>query len=106
MDNPREAGPETEKARMRIQRRPTRRHRRNRLLRRAFLLGGLLSLGFGLCKIALNHLSPSLFRASMEGNPTGRPRKLLGIRLSWRSRKLCAAWRIAPSILTRLCPAE
>jgi hypothetical protein len=90
---------------MRIRRRPTRRHRRNRLLRRAFLLAGLLSLSFGLCKIALNHLSPSLFRASMGVEPD-RPRKLLGIRLSWRSRKLCAAWRIAPSILTRLCPAE
>jgi hypothetical protein len=69
LENLPQAEPETEKTRMRIRRCPTRRHHRNRLLRRAFLIAGLLSLGFGLCKFALNHLSPSLFRASMAVEP-------------------------------------
>jgi hypothetical protein len=64
-----EAVPEAEKAAMRTRRRPTRRHRRKRLVRRAFLIAGLLSLDFGLCKIALNHLSPSLFSASIVVEP-------------------------------------
>ena len=47
-----------------IRRRPTRRHRRNRLIRRAVLGLLFVSLGFGGASIALQYLSPSLFRAS------------------------------------------
>lgn len=64
MANQPESLPGSDKVRRRVRRRPTRRHRRNRLLRRAFLIVLLVSLGFGLTKVALNHLSPSLFRAS------------------------------------------
>jgi hypothetical protein len=47
-----------------IRRRRTRRHRRNRLIRRAVLGLVFVALGFGGASIALQYLSPSLFRSS------------------------------------------
>jgi hypothetical protein len=61
--------PESESAETVIRRRPTRRHRRNRMLRRGLLLVVSASLAFGFASIALQHLSPSLFRASKPGGP-------------------------------------
>jgi len=46
-----------------VRRRPTRRHRRNRNLRRALLVVVLVASGFCLSKIALHYLSPSRFGA-------------------------------------------
>jgi PEP-CTERM motif len=59
--------PESESAETAVRRRPTRRHRRNRLLRRGLLLVACASLGGGFASVALQHLSPSLFRASKSG---------------------------------------
>jgi hypothetical protein len=59
--------PESESAEIMIRRRPTRRHRRNRVLRRGLLLVVSASLAFGFAFIALQHLSPSLFRSSKRG---------------------------------------
>ena len=56
--------PENEKVETVIRRRPTRRHRRNRVLRRVALAALSAGLAFGLTSVALLHLSPSLFRAS------------------------------------------
>lgn len=47
-----------------IRRRPTRRHRRNRRIRRALLIVLLATAALGSAFIALEQLSPSLFRAS------------------------------------------
>jgi hypothetical protein len=63
--------PESENAEIVIRRRPTRRHRRNRVLRRGLLLVVSASLAFGVASIALQHLSPSLFRASKSGGQDG-----------------------------------
>ena len=52
---------------IRIRRRPTRRHRRNRMIRRGLLLVACASVAFGVVSIALQHLSPSLFRVSRSG---------------------------------------
>jgi PEP-CTERM motif len=52
-----------------IRRRPTRRHRRNRVLRRGLLLVAGASTIFAFACISLQHLSPSLFRASISGVP-------------------------------------
>lgn len=57
MDFPGEGGIQTV-----IRRRRTRRHRRNRFLRRAALLTVLAALSFALASIALRRLSPSLTR--------------------------------------------
>lgn len=54
-----------------VRKRRTRRHRRNRLLRRGLLGLLFLSMGFALASIALEHLSPSLFRASKAVEPEG-----------------------------------
>jgi PEP-CTERM motif-containing protein len=61
--------PESVSAKIVIQRRPTRRHRRNRRIRRVLLLVVGASLAFGFVSIALQHLSPSLFRGSRSGVP-------------------------------------
>jgi hypothetical protein len=50
-----------------IQRRPTRRHRRNRKIRRVLLAVFCAGLAIGFASVALQHLSPSLFRASTVG---------------------------------------
>ena len=52
-----------------MRRRPTRRHRRNRLIRRVLLVVVSAGLAFGFASIALQHLSPSLFRASRSVEP-------------------------------------
>ena len=52
-----------------LRRRPTRRHRRNRLIRRFLLVLVSAGLAFGFASIALRHLSPSLFRASTSAAP-------------------------------------
>ena len=49
---------------LRVRRRPTRRHRRNRLIRRVLLALFGATLAFTFAAVALQHLSPSLFRAS------------------------------------------
>lgn len=48
----------------------TRRHRRNRAIRRALLVSACALLTAGLSLAALQHLSPSLFRASRDAEPT------------------------------------
>jgi PEP-CTERM motif len=53
-----------------IRRRSTRRHRRNRLIRRSLLLVVLFALAFGSSSVVLRHLSPSLFRMSKSGMPS------------------------------------
>jgi len=53
-----------------IRRRRTRRHRRNRLIRRGLLLTFLAALSFGLSSVALRYFSPSLFRASRSSEPS------------------------------------
>lgn len=52
-----------------IRRRPTRRHRRNRLIRRGVLMVFAAGLAFGFASIVLQRLSPSLFRASNSVEP-------------------------------------
>ena len=52
-----------------IRRRRTRRHSRNRLVRRAALGAVLFASGWGICFVALRYLSPSLFRASIVAQP-------------------------------------
>jgi hypothetical protein len=60
-----------------IRRRPTRRHLRNRLIRRGVLFVGCASLAFAFASIALQHLSPSLFRVSRFRTATsGAPDRL------------------------------
>lgn len=49
---------------VRRRRRPTRRHRRNRLIRRALLVATLGCTVFGVAFVALHYVSPSLFRAA------------------------------------------
>ncbi|MGA8340845.1 MAG: PEP-CTERM sorting domain-containing protein [Candidatus Sulfotelmatobacter sp.] len=61
--------PEIGSAETVIRRRPTRRHRRNRLIRRILLVIVCAGLAFGFASIVLQHLSPSLFRASRLGAP-------------------------------------
>jgi hypothetical protein len=51
-------------------RRPTRRHRRNRLMRRAVMVLTLASFAVGLSAVALRYLSPSLFRSAQEQGPS------------------------------------
>jgi hypothetical protein len=51
-----------------IRRRRTRRHRRNRLIRRA-LMGAAFTLAFAFAFVVLQHVSPSLFRASHSIEP-------------------------------------
>jgi hypothetical protein len=53
-----------------VRRRPTRRHRRNRLIRRVLLLVVSAGLAFGFASIALQNLSPSLFRTSRSAEPS------------------------------------
>ncbi|MGA8431380.1 MAG: PEP-CTERM sorting domain-containing protein [Candidatus Sulfotelmatobacter sp.] len=55
---------------MGVRRRPTRRHRRNRLIRRAVLILTLASFAAGLSAVALRYLSPSLFRSSQVQGPS------------------------------------
>jgi hypothetical protein len=52
-----------------LRRRPTRRHRRNRTIRSVLLVVFCAGLAFGFASIALQHLSPSLFRASRSVAP-------------------------------------
>lgn len=52
-----------------IRRRPTRRHRRNRRIRRVLLAVFGAGLAIGFASVALQHLSPSLFRASQSVGP-------------------------------------
>lgn len=49
-----------------VRRRRTRRHRRNRFLRRAALVTVLAALTFALASVALKHLSPSLTRQAAQ----------------------------------------
>jgi hypothetical protein len=53
-----------------VRRRPTRRHRRNRLVRRFLLITFSTGLAFGFASLALRYLSPSLFLASRTAEPT------------------------------------
>ena len=53
-----------------FRRRPTRRHRRNQFIRRAFLISTLAVLVVAVSVVALSYLSPSLFRARREPGPT------------------------------------
>jgi PEP-CTERM motif-containing protein len=64
--------PEAGNLRTAVRRRRTSRHRRNRLLRRALLGVVLIAFGFGLSKVVLQHLSPSLFHASVWVEPDRR----------------------------------
>jgi hypothetical protein len=64
-----ETRPEAGNVQIIIRRRPTRRHSRNRLIRRISAFALLLILGFGLSSAALRYLSPSLFRASKSAEP-------------------------------------
>jgi PEP-CTERM motif len=50
-------------------RRRSRRHRRNRLVRRWLAFSTILLIGVGVSTFALRYLSPSLFRASQETSP-------------------------------------
>jgi len=52
-----------------VRKRRTRRHRRNRIIRRTLFGVLCLSLGFALASVALQHLSPSLFHASNSVAP-------------------------------------
>jgi hypothetical protein len=52
-----------------IRRRPTRRHRRNRHIRRVLLAVFCVGLAIGFASVALQYLSPSLFRASGSVGP-------------------------------------
>lgn len=52
-----------------VRRRRTRRHRQNRLVRRILLVIVCGALAFGAASIALQYLSPSLFRASRSAQP-------------------------------------
>jgi len=52
-----------------IRRRRTSRHRRNRQIRRVLLLVFCAGLAIGFASVALQHLSPSLFRASRAVGP-------------------------------------
>jgi hypothetical protein len=52
-----------------VRRRRTRRHRHNRLFRRALLFTFLAALSFGISSVALRYLSPSVFRASTSSKP-------------------------------------
>jgi hypothetical protein len=56
--------PESGEVRVEIRRRPTRRHRRNRLIRRICLVVVLAFFTVGLSGVALQYLSPSLFHHS------------------------------------------
>jgi len=49
-----------------VRKRRTRRHRRNRLIRHVILGSLFVACGFGLASVALRHLSPSLFHASIS----------------------------------------
>jgi hypothetical protein len=66
-----------------LRRRPTRRHRRNRIIRRVLLVAVCAGLAFAFASVALQHLSPSLFRASRfvapdsKANDAGRNMLLL-----------------------------
>jgi PEP-CTERM motif len=61
--------PEAKSDKTELRRRPTRRHRRNRLIRRGILLVFAAGLAFGVASIALQRLSPSLFRTSNSREP-------------------------------------
>jgi hypothetical protein len=52
-----------------VRRRRTRRHRRNRHVRRVLLVVFCVGLAIGLASVALQYLSPSLFRASKSVEP-------------------------------------
>jgi len=64
--------PETGSVETVVRRRPTRRHRRNRLIRRVLMLTAFVAVGFGMSSVALRYLSPSLFRASKSVEPDRR----------------------------------
>jgi PEP-CTERM motif-containing protein len=53
-----------------VRRRRTRRHHRNRLIRRALLMVTLAVFAAGFSAVALHFLSPSLFRASQREGPS------------------------------------
>jgi hypothetical protein len=53
-----------------VRRRRSRRHRRNRLIRRVLLFTVVLALGIGISSVALPYLSPSLFHASRSSAPS------------------------------------
>ena len=53
-----------------VRRRPSRRHRRNRRIRRFLLVLACASMAFVFASIALQHLTPSLFRASRTPEPS------------------------------------
>ena len=63
---------ETGKVEVVVRRRRTRRHRRNRAVRRIFLLVFCTGLAVGLSSIALQYLSPSIFRSSNSADPGRR----------------------------------
>ena len=52
-----------------VRRRRTRRHRRNRHVRRVLLVVFCVGLAIGLASVALQYLSPSVFRASKSAEP-------------------------------------
>jgi hypothetical protein len=64
-----ETRPEAGNVRTVIRRRRTRRHRRNRLIRRILVFATLAGFAFGISSVALHYLSPSLFRASGPTQP-------------------------------------
>ena len=53
-----------------VRKRRTRRHRRNRLIRRALLIAACAALTVACATVSLRYLSPSLFRASNVHEPT------------------------------------
>lgn len=64
--------PEAGNVQIVVRRRPTRRHLRNRLIRRFLILTSLAVLTFATASVALHYLSPSLFRASVEPDRQAR----------------------------------
>ena len=53
-----------------VRRRPSRRHRRNRLIRRCLVAATIAVFTVGASAVALRYLSPSLFRAGQSVSPT------------------------------------
>ncbi len=64
--------PESGSVEILIRRRPTRRHRRNRLIRRALLLALCATLVLAFASVTLRYLSPSLFQASKTLFPSAQ----------------------------------
>jgi hypothetical protein len=58
------------KVKLAIRRRRTRRHRRNRLIQRAFRVLGIIFFTVGISAVVLRHFSPSLFRSTQSVVPS------------------------------------